>query len=176
MTLGDALDFGDLTVTRAYAAGFSSGPRGFAAGSVGGDNDVIDMVTMAAKGNAIDFGSLTTIDRNRPAGLANNIRGFVANGNGTLKSIDMFDTSSGGNAGDYGELSDEKYSGAFGGATQTRGVFGGGSVPSSPNGTNSIEFISLQSYGGAQDFGDLGNTTGSFLNCCSDSHGGLGGY
>ena len=176
MTLGDALDFGDLTVTRAYAAGFSSGPRGFAAGSVGGDNDVIDMVTMAAKGNAIDFGSLTTIDRNRPAGLANNIRGFVANGNGTLKSIDMFDTSSGGNAVDYGELSDEKYSGAFGGATQTRGVFGGGSVPSSPNGTNSIEFISLQSYGGAQDFGDLGNTAGSFLNCCSDSHGGLGGY
>ena len=46
MTLGDALDFGDLTVARAYAAGFSSGTRGFAAGSVGGDNDVIDMVTM----------------------------------------------------------------------------------------------------------------------------------
>jgi len=31
MTLGDALDFGDLTVARSYAAGFSSGPRGFAA-------------------------------------------------------------------------------------------------------------------------------------------------
>ena len=175
MTLGNALDFGDLTVARAYAAGFSSGPRGFAAGSVGGDNDVIDMVTMAAKGNAIDFGSLTTIDRNRPAGLANNIRGFVANGNGTLKSIDMFDTSSGGNAVDYGELSDVKYSGPFGGATQTRGVFGGGSTPSSPHGTDSIDFISLQSSGDSQDFGNLATTTGSFLNCCSDSHGGLGG-
>ena len=175
MTLGDALDFGDLTVGRAYAAGFSSGPRGFAAGSVGGDNDVIDMVTMAAKGNAIDFGSLTTIDRNRPAGLANNVRGFVANGNGTLKSIDMFDTSSGGNAVEYGELSDNKYSGAFGGATQTRGVFGGGSTSSSPNGTNSIDFISLQSSGNSQDFGDLATVSGSFLNCCSDSHGGLGG-
>jgi len=164
-----------LTVGRSYAAGLSSGPRGFAAGSVGGDNDVIDMVTMAAKGNAIDFGSLTTIDRNRPAGLANNVRGFVANGNGTLKSIDMFDTSSGGNAVEYGELSDNKYSGAFGGATQTRGVFGGGSTSSSPNGTNSIDFISLQSSGNSQDFGDLATVSGSFLNCCSDSHGGLGG-
>ena len=95
---------------------------------------------------------------------------------GTLKSIDMFDTSSGGNAVDYGELSDEKYSGAFGGATQTRGVFGGGSVPSSPNGTNSIDFISLQSSGDSQDFGDLATVSGTFLNCCSDSHGGLGGF
>ena len=177
MTLGDALDFGDLTVGRAYAAGFSSGTRGFAAGgATTTTNDVIDMITMAAKGNAIDFGSLTTTDRSRPAGLANNIRGFVANGDGTLKSIDMFDTSSGGNAVDYGELSDEKYSGAFGGATQTRGVFGGGSVPSSPNGTNSIDFISLQSSGDSQDFGDLATVSGTFLNCCSDSHGGLGGF
>ena len=88
----------------------------------------------------------------------------------------MFDTSSGGNAVDYGEMRSDRYSGPFGGATQTRGVFGGGSTSSSPNGTNSIDFISLQSYGGAQDFGDLATTTGSFLNCCSDSHGGLGGF
>ena len=176
MTLGDAIDFGDLTVGRAYAAGFSSGPRAFTAGAIGGDNDIIDMITMAAKGNSIDFGSLTTVNRNRPVGLANNIRGFVANGNGTITSIDMFDTSSGGNAVDYGEMRSDRYSGPFGGATQTRGVFGGGSTSGSPNGTNSIDFISLQSYGGAQDFGDLATTNGSFLNCCSDSHGGLGGY
>ena len=176
MTLGDALDFGDLTVGRAYAAGFSSGSRAFIAGAIGGDNDVIDMITMATTGNAIDFGSLTTVNRNRPVGLANNIRGFVANGNGTLISIDMFDTSTGGNAVDYGEMRSDRYSGPFGGATQTRGVFGGGSTSSSPNGSNSIDFISLQSYGGAQDFGDLATVSGSFLNCCSDSHGGLGGY
>ena len=179
MTLGDALDFGDLTIARGYHAGFSSGPRAFAAGATTTANDVIDMITMASKGNAIDFGSLTTDKRTRPVGLANNNRGFVANGNtvpNCSQTIDMFNTSSGGNSVDYGKMITDRYSGPFGGATQTRGVFGGGSTTASPNGTNSMEFISLQTSGSAEDFGDLATVTGSFLNACSDSHGGLGGF
>ena len=173
MTTADAIDFGDLSVIRGYHAGFSSGTRAFAAGGSGTDS--IDMITMAAKGNAIDFGSLTTSGRNRPSGFGNSTRGIVASGTGTLNSIDAFTTSSGGNAVDYGNLIVARDSVA-GGCTHVRGIIAGGSTSGSPNGTNSIEFISMQSFGSAKDFGDLATTKGAFINCCSDSHGGLGGF
>ena len=173
MTIGDAIDFGDLTAIRGYHAAFSSGTRAFAAG---GTTDTIDMITMAAKGNAIDFGSLTSSSRDRPSGLGNSTRGIVMGGGPAIRSMDAFTTSSGGNAVDYGNLVEDRSSGVAGGCTHTRGVFAGGSTSGSPNGVNSIEFISMQSSGNGQDFGDLATTKGSFLNCCSDSHGGLGGF
>ena len=173
MTIGDALDFGDLTVGKGYHAGFSSGTRAFAAG---GTTDAIDMITMAAKGNAIDFGSLTSSSRDRPSGLGNSTRGIVMGGGPAIRSMDAFTTSSGGNAVDYGNLVEDRSSGVASGCTHTRGVFGGGSTSGAPNGTNSIEFISMQSSGSGRDFGDLTTTKGSFVNCCSDSHGGLGGF
>ena len=178
MTIGDAIDFGDLTVGRGYAAAFSSGTRGFAAGGYQTPTvaESIDMITMAAKGNAIDFGSLTSGSRSRPCGLGNFTRGIVMGGGPSIRSMDAFTTSSGGNAVDYGNLVEDRSSGAAAGCTHTRGVFAGGSTSGAPNGTNSIEFISMQSSGNGLDFGDLATTKGSFLNCCSDSHGGLGGF
>jgi len=131
---------------------------------------------MAAKANAIDFGSLTSSSRSRPSGLGNSTRGIVVGGGAPIRSMDAFTTSSGGNAVDYGNLIEDRYSGVAAGCTHTRGVFAGGSTGSAPNGTNSIEFISMQSFGNGLDFGDLATTKGSFLNCCSDSHGGLGGF
>ena len=54
-----------------------------------------------------------------------------------------------------------------------RAVIGGGETPSF---SNVIDYVSLSSTGDATDFGDLATVSGTFLNCCSDSHGGLGGY
>ena len=124
----------------------------------------------------LDFGTLTTSGRNRPSALGNLTRGIVIGGTSSLTSMDAFTTSSGGNAVDYGNLVEDRSSGVAGGCTHTRGVFAGGSTSGSPNGVNSIEFISMQSSGNGQDFGYLATTKGSFLNCCSDSHGGLGGF
>ena len=181
-TLGNTQDFGNLVYSRrGGTSNCGSRVRALIGGGYTGPSDAsgIDFFAFATLGNATDFGDLTSNTHSGSA-CSTNTRGLFTGGytgSGTVTNNICYVTiAETGNAVDYGELSDEKYSGAFGGATQTRGVFGGGSVPSSPNGTNSIEFISLQSYGGAQDFGDLGNTTGSFLNCCSDSHGGLGGY
>ena len=58
-TTGDALDFGDLTTTAAYAAAVSNGIRGVT--TVGGvTTNVMNHVTIQTTGNAQDFGDLNT--------------------------------------------------------------------------------------------------------------------
>ena len=65
-TLGDALDFGDLTDIRGYGAALASSTRGCFIGGLDTtgpapdlDIDVIDFVTIRSTGNATDFGDRT---------------------------------------------------------------------------------------------------------------------
>ena len=71
-SVGNATDFGDLTIAREYPAACSSSTRGvFGGGRVSPANqNVIDYITIATIGNATDFGDLTTI-RNRLAACSN---------------------------------------------------------------------------------------------------------
>ena len=67
-TIGDAIDFGNLTEARRGITGYSSGIRGMFAGGrsdPGGSNptDVIDFITIASTGNAIDFGNMSEARR-----------------------------------------------------------------------------------------------------------------
>ena len=69
-TLGDAIDFGDITSTRGYGAGVSSPTRACFCGgghypSVYG-LETIDYVQIATTGNAIDFGDF--VDSMEPLG------------------------------------------------------------------------------------------------------------
>ena len=57
-------------------------------------------------------------------------------------------------------------------SSSTRGVFGGDTVPLL---VNTIDFITINTAGNAQDFGDLTQARG-IMGACSDSHGGLGGF
>ena len=61
-TTGNATDFGNLTLARAFLTGCSSGSRGvFAAGHVQSNTtfyNTIDYITIASTGNASDFGNL----------------------------------------------------------------------------------------------------------------------
>ena len=58
-TLGNATEFGDLTVERGLLAGMASPTRGvFAGGSQPGTMNTIDYVTIATTGNATDFGDM----------------------------------------------------------------------------------------------------------------------
>ena len=62
---GNALDFGDLTLTGTQPAGVSSPTRGvFAGRSDGSERDVIDYVQIMTTGNAVDFGNLLAGRRN----------------------------------------------------------------------------------------------------------------
>ena len=57
-TTGDALDFGDAVVTARSNSGASSLTRGF---EFGGNLTIatVQRITIAAKGNSIEFGDLT---------------------------------------------------------------------------------------------------------------------
>ena len=72
-SIGNAIDFGDLTLSRVFLTATSSPTRSvFAGGSNGPYSGVdnIDYITIATQGNAVDFGNLT-VARGRLKGLSN---------------------------------------------------------------------------------------------------------
>ena len=136
------------------------------------------MVTIASKGNAIDFGKMLQ-QSNARTGFSNNVRGFFAGGYypGVTysKNIDMVISASGGNAVLFGELVDSNQWMAST-SSQIRGVMVGG-IPQSigPTSTEAMQYINMESAGNAMDFGDLSRNDYR-AGGTSDSHGGLGGY
>ena len=145
----------------------------------------INMLTISSKGNALKFGELTR-SKSTHAGGSNSVRCIFAGGymffDTSVKQIDYVTIASEGNATNFGELNTRRMSVTDGSAVNsTRFVLGGGSdyFPAGNNNgsLNSMEFITIASTGGGQDFGDL--TSGSTIvnrRACSDAHGGLGGY
>ena len=62
-TLGDSIDFGDLTQARFSASGTSSSTRGiFMSGRTPSLTTTIDSIEIATTGDAIDFGDNTSSD------------------------------------------------------------------------------------------------------------------
>ena len=72
-TLGNAQDFGDLTVARGHSFSVASSTRGvFAGGTLfPGTNNVIDYITIMSIGNAIDFGDLSAASSGSSGGMSN---------------------------------------------------------------------------------------------------------
>jgi len=183
-TLGNALEFGNLNTTgNSQCDGFSSPTRGFFEG--GGyptaDNS-INMITIASKGDAIDFGE-TTQRASYKRNVSSTTRGIACGGrisypagpfSDTIEYITMAST---GNAIDFGNLTQARHSPA-GAGTLVRGVFCGGYTwTTAPNtsSVNTMDYITIASTGNAQDFGDCSDAD-SFMSGISDSHGGLGGF
>ena len=78
-SLGNALDFGDLTRTvSGGAAVMANNIKGCVAGT-SPSTDTIDSIVFETRGNAIDFGNLT-VGRASAAGVANKVRGVYAGG------------------------------------------------------------------------------------------------
>ena len=108
-TLGNATKFGDSSKSGAGGPmGASSSTRGvFAGGQF--DNpypqtDIIDYITIASEGNAIDFGDLAA-PRNAGSGFSNSTRGCFAGGSPSKTNVIEFVTiSTTGNATDFGDL------------------------------------------------------------------------
>ena len=175
-TLGNALDFGDLTSGRSSLSACSSSTRGiFGGGTTPTYISTINAITISSTGNAVKFGDLNVIKGNGSA-LSSSTRGVFMGGeysspDGRINNIDYITISTFGNASYFGDLTTTR---AYNATTSNsvRGISAGGITPST---VNIIDFITIAATGNAQDFGDLVSTRYG-LQGLSDSHGGLGGF
>ena len=184
-TLGNSATFGDLSTTRRYSIGTASPTRGIIAGGSSPalspvKTKLIEFITIATLGNAVNFGNLT--DRGSPIGVdsafgvSNGTRGVIAGGstepNTSSNVIDFINIASTGDATDFGDLSVGRGQGASM-SNKIRGVFGRGESSVSPRlQTNTIDFVNIATTGNATDFGD--STEAKYAGGGgSDSHGGI---
>ena len=174
---GDAKDFGDLTVAgRQSVGGASSSTRGLIFGGLSGSDpytyhNIIDFVTIATTGNAVDFGDLTQIIM-AGSSCANSTRALYCGGYSTpgnpINNIEYVTIATLGNSIDFGNGTLARKDGASL-ASKTRGITAGGSNPTLQNRIDSMEIATL---GDALDFGDLFETRTS-VSGSSNAHGGL---
>ena len=150
---GSSADSGfDITTTRFNGAGLSNSTRGI---SAGGDVDgvdvtnVIEYFTIAALGNAVDFGDLSTAKQSFGS-CASSTRGIFASGAPSTNVIEFITISTIGNVTDFGDLTTNRNSNA-GCSNATRGLFGGGG----PSVSNIIDYITIATLGNAVNFGNL---------------------
>lgn len=161
-TLGNAQDFGDLTVSRRPGCGFASKSRGvFCAGRQVGliPSNVIDYVTITSTGNAQDFGDTYQVQQHG-FGFSSETRGVYGAGETTsdvaTNVIQYITIASTGNGVDFGDIN-TLTANSKGCSSSTRGVFSGGVTPGSPASTylNIIEYVTISTLGNSVDFGDL---------------------
>ncbi len=146
---------------------------GAGAGAPFPESDVIDYVTIATNGNAVDFGNLTTATKSGMA-CGSATRGFYFGGitPSYVDTIEYITWSSTGNATDFGDLYVARGN-ASGLSNSTTAVFAGGCTDNGGStATNTIDYVTITSTGNASDFGD---TTATCLRTqgTSDSHGGI---
>ena len=158
-----------------------TGGRGLFAGGVSPANsNTIYFINISSSGIAGDFGDLT-IRRKQLGGCASSTRGVFAGGSSTGESpappfsrsnvIDYVTLASTGNAEDFGDLTDNHDLMFCGLSNNTRGIWGGGETPSSPSGSNVIQYVTIPTLGDAQDFGDLTRATKESSACASPTRG-----
>lgn len=152
---GNAVDFGNLTSATGYGGrgNVSNGTRGCFGGghsSTSSYTNVIDYVTIAATGNATDFGNLT-VGRNGNGQACSPTRGLFFGGTtgSPTNVIDYITIASTGNALDFGDLG-SAYNQTGGCSSSTRALRAGAFVTS-----NVIEYMTIATTGNALDFGDL---------------------
>jgi len=114
-TTGNAQDFGDLLNPTQSLAGCSSSVRGiFGGGGIGNPSttltNVIQYVTIASLGDAIDFGDLTS-SRQSVKATSSETRGVFGGGSNPaeVKTLDFITIASLGNATTFGSLTTNGY-------------------------------------------------------------------
>jgi len=161
-TMGNSIDFGDLSDGKLRLGASGSSTRGiFAGGKTPSLIDVIEYVTIAATGNAVDFGNLLNA-RDELGGAGNNIRAlfFTGSAPGSTNVIEYVTTATLGDAKDFGDLTRAALEGC-GCGSPTRGVL---FVKD-----NSIDYVTWATTGNAQDFGDTGFGNNGDNSAASDS-------
>ncbi len=155
---GTGSSFGSLTQSRRACSGggFSNATRGCGAGGYAAPawSNVIDYVTMASTGDAVDFGDTINLPT-MPGSFTNGVRGVIGGGQapstGYINVIQYVTMATTGNALDFGDL------------TTTRNQFGSASnniiglwacgADSSTN-YNIIDYVTIMTLGNSLDWGD----------------------
>ena len=152
-SLGNAIDFGDLTNRVRSLGAVSSSTRGlFAGGCVhpNTDTDHIDYIEMSTLGSAIEFGD--HVAQRNIQGIGSPTKAVFGGGNGshTLRSVNI---ASRGNTTYFGDVF-QVTSGSGTVGNSTRGLFCGG-YNISPTGSSVINYITFASDGNGTDFGEM---------------------
>ena len=174
-TLGNSVYFGNLNSAKYASAAASSSTRGLFAGGNPITN-VIEYVTIASSGNAIDFGDLTdAAGKERMGGASSSTRAVFAGGRTPtqLSEIDYVEISTIGNALNFGDLR-ATYRNQGSCSSPVRGFFAGGSYDPVGN-LSQIEYITIASTGNSIEFGDLTQIRSSFGGCSNSTRGVFGG-
>ena len=156
-SLGNANSFGNLNHGGATKGSMGSdGTRGLFMGgywpAAPTITDQIDYITIAAEGNGIDFGDLSTSSTWGAKGASSSTRGIRMGGYPSTDVIDYVEINTLGNALDFGNLTVARYSvGALASPTK---IFGGGGNASAAR-YSTIDMITTSSKGNAIDDGDL---------------------
>ena len=155
-SLGDAQDFGNLTLARFGGGAVSSRTRGvFMGGASPTRRNTIDFITIPSTGDALDFGDMQS--NTATASVCTNIRGVSVGGNtpsGDHNTCAYITIATLGDAVDFG---DSTFVGSDQGtaSSSTRGITAGGYL--APTTTNIIQYVTIMTTGNFIDFGDLNN-------------------
>ena len=162
-TLGNAVDFGTLSEPRYWTSSHASRTRGVWGG--GGvhptspnKTSIIDYVTIASTGTAIEFGNLDA-SRYGLGSCSNQTRGLFGGGyqppGSQVGNVDYITIASTGNAKDFGDLTVARnYLSSL--SSSVRGVFLSGRSGTNPyTYYDTIDYVTISSQGNVQDFGNL---------------------
>ena len=160
---GNALEFGDLTGTyRGWICAVSNGTRGVwnSGSDYGGTNTsaIIDYVTIASEGNAINFGD-PTFNSFAKAAFSSTTRGVWGGGwngsNANVNTIEYIEIATLGDALDFGDLA-QTTRGMGSSGNSIRGIFAGGQAANdNSNFTSDMTFVNISSKGNSTKFGNL---------------------
>ena len=122
----------------------------------------MEYITIAATGNAVDFGDLTTGADYFVGGTGNSTRGLTGGSviSGQYGSIHYITISTLGNSADFGNLTtatgdgSRRLDGDSCHANAVRALFGGG-YSSTPAQETVIDYVTIATLGNAIDFGDI---------------------
>ena len=175
-TLGNAQNFGDLTVRRRAGGAVSSSTRAiwWAGRQIGlTPSNTIDFVTISSTGDAVDFGDNATRNQFGVA-VGNATRGVYGGGyehsplSTVTNNLYYITIASTGDSVSFGDLSrtgtSQHHLGAGGCSSPVRGVMAGGLAPGSQP-INYIDYITISTLGNSTDFGDLSQPRFGFAGC-----------
>ncbi len=175
---GDAVKFGECSITHYASAGtFSSPTRGVISGGGNPSINTTEFITIATTGNASDFGDLAVAGQG-VAGASSSVVGLIGGGYGSVSpgtvdhyNVQKFIIATTGNSTDWGDLTDSRRW-ICPLSDSIRAVWCGGYAPSS---VDTMDYNVFASSGNSSDFGNLtispssrGGSAGA-----SSGHGGL---
>ena len=177
-SIGTAVDFGDLTDARGYGGALSSSTRGLYLGGIDTNPpstvfNIIDYITIASLGNAVDFGDMTNVALVNGC-AANSTRGLCFGGSpdnsACINVINFVTIATLGNAVDFGDIGAGASKQTSAASSPTRAVVALGIV--CPAKVNTAEYVEISTTGNSIDFGDM-ITTSTDRRATSNAHGGL---